>query len=146
MPLVNVELNTIFPFLMEQTSLLVKQCSQKQFDLTKKPITVDQWILLKTVNENASLTQVELADKLRRSASSMTRTLEAIDKKGLIKRERLASNRKHYTIKLTNEGNHLMLESIPIIEQAISRGLQGLSKKDAAQLKLLLLRVKKNYY
>jgi MarR family transcriptional regulator, transcriptional regulator for hemolysin len=140
-----MELNATIPFVMEQISLLLKQNSQKQFDLTKKSITVDQWILLKAIDENAGLTQVELTDKLCRGASSMTRTLEAMDKKGLIKRERLSVNRKLYTIKLTDGGSHLMLTSMPIIEQTISKGLQGLSKKDAALLKSLLLRVKKNY-
>jgi MarR family transcriptional regulator, transcriptional regulator for hemolysin len=140
-----MDLNTVIPFVIEQTSALAKQNSQKGFDAAKTPITVDQWILLKAIDENAGLTQVELAGKLCKSASSMTRTLEALDKKGLLKRERLVGNRKYYTIKLTNEGSHLMLKSMPIIEQTVFKGLQGLSKKNAAQLKLLLLRMKKNY-
>jgi MarR family transcriptional regulator, transcriptional regulator for hemolysin len=140
-----MELSTIIPFVIEQTSALAKQNSQKEFDAAKIPITVDQWILLKAIDEKPGLTQVELAEKIYRSASSLARTLDALDKKGLIKRERVPNNRKQYTIRLTTEGNHLVLKSTPIVENTIAKGLLKFSKKDIEQLKSLLLRIQKNY-
>jgi MarR family transcriptional regulator, transcriptional regulator for hemolysin len=138
-------LNSVILFLIDQTSKVAKQYSQKEFDLLSIGITVEQWVLLKIVQENEPLSQAELAVKSHRDPASITRTLDILEKKRLLKREQVHENRRQYNIQLTKEGNYFILQNMPMIENMRAKGLNGFTKKEIEQLKSLLLRVQKNY-
>ena len=91
-------------FLIDQTSKTAKRYTQKSLDKKKLGITVDQWVLLKIIEGSDGLSQRELANKAIRDRASITRTLDLLEKKGLLKREAIEGNRRQYSIKLTPIG------------------------------------------
>ena len=53
--------NVIF-FQIERTNKMARQNAQKEFDRLGLGITVDQWVLLKILDEEPDISQNELAD------------------------------------------------------------------------------------
>jgi MarR family transcriptional regulator, transcriptional regulator for hemolysin len=139
------ELSSVILFVIDQTSKVAKQHSQREFDHLKIGITVEQWVLLKIIQESSELSQSELAEKSHRDPASITRSLDLLEKKRLIKREQIADNRRQHQIELTKEGSYFILQHMPMIENLRSKGLKGFTKSEVEQLKSLLLRIQKNY-
>lgn len=143
--MINEDLNTVILFLIEQTSKIAKQSSQREFDLLKIDITVDQWVLLKIIEQHQELSQIELAIKSHRDPASITRSLDILQQKRLILREQVADNRRQYMVRLTKEGRYFILQNMPLISDMRAKSLKGFTKTEAEQLKSFLLRIQNNY-
>jgi MarR family transcriptional regulator, transcriptional regulator for hemolysin len=138
-------LNDVVLFLIDQTSKVAKQAAQREFDLLHIGITVDQWVLLKMIQEYQELSQAELAERSHRDPASITRTLDLLQKKKLVVREAVAGNRRQYHIRLTKEGNYFILQHLPLVEELRAKALKGFTQKETAQLKDMLQRIQQNY-
>ncbi|MEQ9231026.1 MAG: MarR family transcriptional regulator [Cyclobacteriaceae bacterium] len=131
-------------FQLDQVSKQAKLYSQREFDRLGLDITVEQWILLKIIEESDGLSQKELADKSLRDPASITRTLDLLEKKELIERRPIEGNRRQYDIVLSDEGRGFVLSHLPIIQEYRSQSIKGLSKQDLETLKSVLQRIKEN--
>jgi MarR family transcriptional regulator, transcriptional regulator for hemolysin len=140
----NSELGTTLLFVIDQTSKLSKQFAQREFDLLKLDLTVEQWVLLKVVDERDSLSQTELAKETHRDPASITRTLDLLQKKGLIVRQSIGDNRRQYNLKLTKEGSDFVKKNMAFITDLRNISTKGLSKKEIKTLLTLLYKVQKN--
>lgn len=63
-----------------------------------------RFAVLALIDANSGLTQGELAAALRRNTSSLTPVLDDLCRQGYVSRERLESDRRTYTLKLTPKG------------------------------------------
>ena len=63
-----------------------------------------RFAVLSLIDANSGLTQGELAAALRRNTSSLTPVLDDLCRQGYVTRERLASDRRTYALKLTPKG------------------------------------------
>ncbi|WP_298484741.1 MarR family transcriptional regulator [uncultured Maribacter sp.] len=142
MPGGNIE--DVILFQIDKTSKISKKYSQKEFDRIKLGITIDQWVLLKIIEETAPISQKELADKSLRDPASITRTLDILETKNLLLREPILNNRRQYNIKLTNEGTKFVKNNIEMIKEHRRKSMEGFSEKEAQLLKNLLLKIQKN--
>ncbi len=50
-----------YSFLLDRTARRVKQYAQRKFKLGEFDVTVDQWLVLKNLDENGLISQTELA-------------------------------------------------------------------------------------
>ncbi|WP_298474372.1 MarR family transcriptional regulator [uncultured Maribacter sp.] len=131
-------------FQIDKTSKISKKYSQKEFDRINLGITIDQWVLLKIIEETAPISQKELADKSLRDPASITRTLDILEKKQLLLREPILNNRRQYNIILTSNGAKFVKNNIAMIKEHRKKSLEGFSKKETELLKNLLLKIQKN--
>jgi MarR family transcriptional regulator, transcriptional regulator for hemolysin len=138
------ELKTTVLYVIDQTTKIAKQYSQKEFDLLGIGITVEQWILLKVVEEKSGLSQNELAKETNRDPASITRTLDLLQKKGLIIREAIADNRRQYNIMLSQEGIAFVKQNMPLINDMRNISIKGFSKEEVESLISMLYRIQKN--
>jgi DNA-binding MarR family transcriptional regulator len=139
------KLNSVILFQLDQTSKMAKQYSQREFDSLGIEITVDQWVLLKVIEENAGLSQSELAEMSFRDPASITRTLDLLDKKGLIVRKPIANNRRQYSVELTKVGDYFIAQNSELVADLRERALKGFSKKEVEEFSNFLNRVQKNF-
>jgi len=107
-------------------------------------ITVEQWILLKIIQENDGLTQKELADKSFRDPASITRTLDLLNKKGFVERRPVEDNRRRYSICLTKGGAKFISKYMPVINSHRSKSIDGISQDELDTLNLLLRKIQTN--
>ena len=131
-------------FLIDQTSKKSKQYSQKIFDEKGIDILIDQWVLLKIVEENIPMSQKELAAKSFRDPASITRTIDILERKKFVRREKLASDRRQYLICLTKEGDTFINENIKLVEDMRTQSLKGFTVQEITQLNMMLNRIKDN--
>jgi MarR family transcriptional regulator, transcriptional regulator for hemolysin len=138
------DLENVVLFVIDQTSKIAKQHSQRAFDRAGIDLTVDQWVLLKVINEKEFLSQNELAKESHRDPASITRTLDLLQKKGLIIREAIADNRRQYDVKLTEAGRLFVAQHMPLISELRSNSMAGFTDSEVQQLLSMLRRIQQN--
>ncbi len=138
------ELDSVVLYVIDQTSKVAKQYSQRQFDLLGLGITVDQWVLLKVIEEKKSLSQVALAQESRRDPASITRSLDLLQKKGLITRDAIVGNRRQYNIALSKEGVRFVSKNMSLVKKLRADSIKGLTKNDLQSLVGMLHIIQKN--
>ena len=131
-------------FQIDKTSKTAKLYSQREFDRLQMGITVEQWILLKIIEEHDGLTQKELADKSLRDPASITRTLDLLHKKVYVERRSVEDNRRQYSICLTAEGKRFINNNMPIINSHRAKSIEGISAEELATLSRLLRKIQEN--
>lgn len=138
------ELHDVTIFLIDQTSKMAKQYSQKILDDLGIDIIVDHWVLLKIIEENIPLSQKELAQKSFRDPASITRTIDILEKKKFVRRERMAKDRRQHIICMTKEGKDFIDRNMPLIQSMRKQSLNGFSVAEIEKFNSLLLRMQKN--
>ena len=131
-------------FQIDKTSKMAKQHSQKLVDERGMGITIEQWILLKIVHENAPLSQKELAKKSLRDPASITRTLDLLMKKDLLFREDIPGNRRSYNIRLSKEGESFVKEHMSFVQGLRENSVKGVSNKELQFLSDILKKMQSN--
>ncbi len=138
------KIEDVILFQIDLTSKVSKQYSQKEFDQLKLGITVEQWVILKIVSEHSNLSQKELANKSYRDPASITRTLDLLEKKGLIQREAIPENRRAYHISLTKKGTQFVKENIAMVNKHRELSTNGMTENELKTLSKLLEKIRKN--
>ena len=140
----DTEINEVILFQIEQASKQAKKFSQQILDEMQLGITIDQWVLLKIIEEAHELSQKELADRSLRDPASITRTLNLLEKKGLIRRRNIEGNKRQYCIVLTEEGKQFVEKLLPLVLNLRAQSIQGFSSEELQQLSSMLERIRKN--
>jgi DNA-binding MarR family transcriptional regulator len=133
-------------FQIEKTNKMAKMYSQREFDRLQLNITVDQWILLKIIQEKSPISQKELADSSLRDQASITRTLDLLEKRNYISREAIEGNRRKYNLVLTTAGLQFVQTNMPFIEKYRQKSLEGFSEAEVKQLTSFLIRIQQNMH
>ncbi len=141
---VEKNIENVILFQIEKTSKMAKMYSQREFDKINLGITIEQWILLKVIQESEQLSQKELADKSSRDPASITRTLDLLEKKGFIIRRRIPENRRQYEIELTPSGADFVALNMKMIHEHRILSIKGFSNDELLVLKAMLLRIQNN--
>lgn len=138
------KIEDVILFQIEKTSKISKVYSQRDFDRMGLGITIEQWILLKIIEEYDQMSQKELAEKSLRDPASITRTLDLLSKKGLIERQAIENNRRQYNIKLTKAGKMFVDEHIQMVQKHRSKSVEGFSADELKTLESMLKRIQQN--
>lgn len=137
-------INNVLLFQIERTSKIARQYSQRDFDRLQLGITVDQWILLKIIDEAADLSQRELAQRSERDPASITRSVDLLEKKQLLQRDVIPGNRRQYRIQLTEKGKSMVADNRELILQHRAKSVEGFSPEELTTLHDLLTRMQNN--
>lgn len=138
------DIESVILFQIEKTNKTAKQYSQKELDRLELGITVDQWVLLKIIEESNVMSQKDIAIKSTRDPASITRTLDILAKKGLILRETIPNNRRQYNIQLTSAGEFFVKQNLPIIKKQRKQSIKGFSSTELELLSAFLKRIQNN--
>ncbi len=136
--------NLNYGFLLERASKKLKQTLQKDFNKIGAIITVDQWVILYELHKFKSLSQNQLGEKTYKDAPTVTRILDLLAKKNLIKRKMSKEDRRKYLIELTKAGNETIDQLLPTVIDFRKKGWKGLSKTELSALNQILNKVFSN--
>ena len=129
-------------YLMRQILNVV--AGQVDAELEPSGLTSAQWAPLFKLHLGQASSVAELARECRLDAGAMTRTLDRLEAKGLLARERTSSDRRMVNLVLTESG-HEAAKAIPVALSKVQNAmLAGLSVEEWDQLKSLLRRVYAN--
>jgi len=107
-------------------------------------ITPEQFAILSLLWEHNELQQREIADLLVKDRPNITRILERMQKKQLIKRKTDSVDRRAIRVHLTQTGKKIYPELEQIAIEFRTKAYRGLSKADQQQLKDTLQLISEN--
>jgi len=106
--------------------------------LVEKDVTIHMYRVMATLQQHGSQTLGALQDMVSIEMSTLSRLISAMAKRGIVSRVRSENNARTVIIDLTEEGNRLTKELIPLGAAFESRILDGLSGDDIKGLKRML--------
>lgn len=129
-------------YLIQQLSHLLEQLYNK--NLTREDLSISHARVLYLLARNNGMTQSELQQGLLIKASSITKLIDILVQKGLVKRETSQEDARIKRIYLTDEGRAKEHKLDQIRESTEARLLNILSDDERKSLIYLLKSIKKN--
>lgn len=138
----NFSLDESLGFIIYRTHLRLKNSLNQSF----KPfdITTEQWGILNRLWEKDGVSQKDLAEKTHKDQPNITRILDKLEQKGLIRRELNPGDRRAFSVFLTKEGYSLKGHLVPIAESSLEKALKGFTPEEVQTLKDSLNRIYDN--
>src|SRR5512133_1503509 len=113
-------------------------------ELAPLDISHAQWIVVMLLGDGAASTAAELCKILIYDPGAMTRLLDRLEKKGVLRRVRARDDRRAMQLKLTADGRKLYPRILDALVQVFNRLLHGFSKSEVRLLERLLKRMVAN--
>ncbi len=127
----------------DSTGYLVNMAARllaRRFDarLREHGATLGEWPYLVFLWEEDGLTQRELSRRILVAEPTTVRTIDRMERDGLVKRVRNNRDRRQIGIHLTEEGHRLREVLIPLARDVNASALEGLSSSDRTRINELL--------
>ena len=107
-------------------------------------ITIDQWLVLKTVKDNPRMSQKEIAEKVFKDYASITRIIEILVQKDYLTRMFHPNDRRRFKLRLTDLGELTYESLVPIVRQNRKQALDGISKDEIKIVQDILKKIIQN--
>ncbi len=138
------KLDKIIFYSIEKAIKTYRQFAQKNIKNAGFNITIDQWLVLKTIQDNANMSQQQLALKVFKDFASITRIIELLVKNGYLIRDFHKEDRRRFELTLSQEGRNVIKLLEPIINNNRTAALTGLSQHDIELLNSILSKIISN--
>jgi DNA-binding MarR family transcriptional regulator len=125
-------------FFVNRAAIRLKNELWKAFKSSGFDITPEQWAVLNCLWEKDGQTQTEIADRIIKDKTNLTRMLDVMEREGLVERRPHETDRRSYRISLTTKGKGLKRKLVPIAARINEASVRGLSKNERATLRLLM--------
>jgi DNA-binding MarR family transcriptional regulator len=137
----NLELDKSLNFLVNKTAQkfkleLGRKLKQEGFDLSS-----DQWSVLLALEERDGPSQTELAQKLYKDRSNITRILDLMENLKLVERRRSPSDRREYNVFITQTGRDLVPSLKKVGDEVTNKALGDANDEELEVIKKFLNRV-----
>lgn len=133
--------NLNYGFLLERTSKKLKQTLQRNFNDIGAIITVDQWVIMYELFKHGSLSQNQIGENTYKDAPTVTRIIDLLAKKTLVKRKMSKEDRRKYFIELTKKGTETIEKLLPDVIEFRKKGWEGLDQSDLQALNVIVDKV-----
>jgi DNA-binding MarR family transcriptional regulator len=134
------KLEEILYYLIEKTNKVIRRYSQVRFIEAGLEITVDQWLVLKKISDSERITQIELANAIFKDRASITRILDLLLEKKLVRKD-AGSDKRSYELSLTAAGQRFMEQALVIVKSVRKKGIETMSEKELEQLRHSLQKI-----
>jgi MarR family 2-MHQ and catechol resistance regulon transcriptional repressor len=104
-------------------------------------LTISQFGVMEALYHLGPLSQRELAKKILKSSGNITMVIDNLEKRGLVKRERKAEDRRFYAVQLTVEGSRLIGRIFPRHAAKIVGEMNALNRTEQEELSRLCRKV-----
>ncbi len=133
-----MEQYSTYSFLLDRTARRVKQFAQYQFNCRQFGITVDQWAILKNLNQYADLSQKELAEYCGKDQPTLTRIVDLLVGKQLVERRANPNDRRSFVVHLTPAGEQKIAALSSSVNEIRMHAWKNLNEADFEHLKRIL--------
>jgi len=123
---------------MSMTSTAIKDGLRKEFLRNGYDITIDNYAILSRLWQQDNLTQQKLCELTCKNKSNLTRILDAMEKKDMVKRLKNPLDRRSFSIALTDYSYSLKDDIIKIAKDYGNKIFNKISESDIAFLNITL--------
>jgi MarR family transcriptional regulator for hemolysin len=133
-------LNDIIFYTLEKSIKSYRQYAQKQLIMNNFDITIDQWLILKSIKENSGLTQQQIGINVFKDYASVTRIIELLVKKNYLQRV-THTDKRRFILRMTDEAEDLMRSIQKVINANRRKALDGIDEDKLISLKETLNKI-----
>jgi DNA-binding MarR family transcriptional regulator len=112
--------------------------------LSSMELSSAQFVILFTLSMGTAKSASDLCKGISYDAGAMTRMLDRLEEKGMLRRSRDPEDRRLVNLELTEKGNAAMPRMREVAMGVLNRFLQGFTKAEARQLESFLARMLDN--
>jgi DNA-binding MarR family transcriptional regulator len=138
------KLDEVLFYTLEKSIKVYRKYAQSQIHMEGLDITIDQWLLLKTLQENVELPQNQIAELVFKDIASTTRIIELLVQKKYIDRKINKADRRKFDLKITKSGEDIIKKVSPIVKKYRKQALLGLTKSNIGIVKEQLEKIISN--
>lgn len=104
-------------------------------------ITIDQWLIIKSILENPEITQQELAKNVFKDNASVTRIIDLMVKSNYLNRKVDTNDRRKSILSVTKEGKDIIEKVQNIVLENRKIALEGIDKEDLDAMDIILQKI-----
>jgi MarR family transcriptional regulator for hemolysin len=138
------KLDKIIFYSLDKSIKSYRQFAQTRINKKGFNITIDQWLVLKTIENNPDMTQQQIAVNVFKDYASITRIIEILVKKKALERNFHSGDRRRFDLSITKLGVGILKGLTPIIRSNRKQALKGITKSEIEILKNILNKIIKN--
>ena len=138
------KLTSTFFYVLEKSIKTYRQMAQRTISDEFGSITVDQLLVLQTMNDHPELTQQQIAVAVFKDFASITRIIDLLVRKGFLKRSDHPTDRRRFELTVTPEGEDLLRLVRPRILKNRKIALEGISEEEFAITRKVLEKIAEN--
>lgn len=135
------KLESVIFYSIEKAIKTYRQFAQRNINKSGLDITIDQWLVLRLIEEDGERYQNEIAEAVFKDTASITRIIELLVLKGYIERKAHPGDRRRFRLNVTDKGRELLAKVTPIVVNNRDRALQGISTNEIRALQEVLNRI-----
>ena len=113
-------------------------------ELERFGLTGAQFAVLKNVADGVAITAADLCRTMHYDTGSMTRMLDRLEEKSVLRRERCTEDRRVVYLRITDSGNELLPQLRTSAVRVIARHLDGFTPAEVDTLRQFLERMIEN--
>ncbi|GAA4765846.1 hypothetical protein GCM10023230_14350 [Flavobacterium hankyongi] len=115
--------------------------AMKQIRKSGYKITIDQWLIIKSILEKPKINQQELAKNVFKDNASVTRIIELLVKSNYLKREVDSNDRRKSVLTVTQEGKDIIEKVQNLVLDNRKVALDGVSKEELDNMNIALQKI-----
>lgn len=134
----------LLSYSLNRASLLYKRRLYAEFLSRGIDIRPEQWHLLLLVYDNPGMIQSELAARIDKDPTNITRSLDALGRAGFLERRANYGDRRCYCVYLTDLGKETVKQLLPAITSVNLSMQEGMNEEETKALRQALDTIRKN--
>lgn len=129
---------------MDITVKSVRKMYNSTFSENNVDLNIDQWPILAVLYDYNSLTQVEIAEHIRRFPQSLSATIKLLIKKDYVVKEKSKEDMRSYNILLTKRGKEIVETAFPYVKKLREKQWENLSEEDYVKFFSIIEQIRNN--
>ena len=134
-------LNAVPPLISRVRTAMLAQLEER---LAPLDLNAGDYLVLVMLANDVADTASQVCSVIAHDPGAMTRKIDALEKRGLVRRVRSAEDRRAIKLELTPEGKKLYPKAVAIAVGLANEMLDGFNKAEVKQLEGLLKRMLEN--
>lgn len=134
-------LQDVLFYTLESATKAYRRFAQARLYASGIDITIDQWLVLKTIHESPDLTLQQVGTAVFKDFASITRIVQLLERKGLLRRTPHPTDGRRSALVLTSAGQSVIRTVEPIVQANRRQALDGIDAEQVARLRELLDRI-----
>lgn len=137
-------LQDVLFYSLEAATKAYRRFAQARMSGAGIDITIDQWLVLKTIHESPDVTLQQVGVAVFKDFASITRIVQLLEGKGLLRRKPHPADGRRSELVLTSAGESVIRTVEPIAQSNRRHALDGIDGDEIALLRAVLKRITDN--
>lgn len=138
------KLEDIIFYNMDKAIKSYRMYAQKKLKENGFKITIDQWLIIKTILENPAIKQQDIAKNVFKDNASVTRIIELLVQSHYLERKDNPDDRRKSNLVVTEEGKAIIYQVQNLVLENRKNALNSLATEELETMNLALKKIIKN--